>query len=49
MKHRVEVLISRLDSHLIDVEADTPAKAEAIVKKMGRQKLESQLYYGVRL
>ena len=46
MKHRVEILISRLDSYLVDVEADTPTEAEAAVRAMNRLKLEPQLYYG---
>lgn len=46
MKHRLEVLVSRLDSFLVEVEADTPTKAEAIVGAMNRQKLEPRLEYG---
>ena len=46
MRYTVEVLISRLDSYLVDIDADTPDKAERIVEKMKKDKLESKLECG---
>ena len=46
MRYTIEVLISRLDSHLIKIDADTPKEAEDIVDRMQKHKLEAMLEYG---
>ena len=46
MRYTVEVLIERLDSYSVDVEADNSKEAENTVQKMRKHKLEAMLEPG---